>query len=73
MDKIRKIGWLGCVCAFAMALSAGAFGTNDFVKADISFDFASREIFYGLGINREPVVIPDWSLTFFDRADSLPT
>ena len=49
-----------------MALSAEAFGTNDIVKADISFDFASREMFYGLGINREPVVIPDWSLTFFD-------
>ena len=63
MDKIRY--WTG-VCAFLMALSAEAFGTNDFVKADISFDFASREMFYGLGINREPVVIPDWSLTFFD-------
>jgi len=63
MDKIRY--WTE-VCAFLMALSAEAFGTNDFVKADISFDLASCEIFYGLGINREPVVIPDWSLTFFD-------
>lgn len=57
---------LAGACVLAMALAAEAFGTNDFVVADISFDFASREIFYGLGINREPVVIPDWSLTFFD-------
>ena len=33
MDKIRY--WTE-VCAFLMALSAEAFGTNDFVKADIS-------------------------------------
>ena len=66
MDKMGKIGCLGFVCAFAMTLAAGASVTNDFVKADISFDFASRELFYGLGITREPVIIPDWSLTFFD-------
>ena len=61
-----KIKYLIGVSAFVLALPAGALGTNDFVRADITFDFASREMFYGLPINREPVVIPDWSLTFFD-------
>lgn len=53
-------------CLMLASASAWAFETNNLVKADITFDFASREIFYGLGINREPVVIPDWSLTFME-------
>jgi len=53
------------LCA-AMPLAGEALGSNDWIRAEASIEFASRKIFYGYALNREPIWIPQASLTFFD-------
>lgn len=60
---------LACGLLLSVALvplAGGAFGTNDWISAEASIDFASRKIFYGYVLNREPIWIPHAELTFFD-------
>lgn len=53
----------------AVALVAGVCGAgvvDDAVSAEAAVEFSSRKVFYGYALNREPIWIPQASVTFFD-------
>lgn len=57
----------GLLLLMALAPLVGlSFGANDWISAEASIDFATRKIFYGYALNREPIWIPHAELTFFD-------
>lgn len=66
LEKMKRLS-VGLLLLSALVPVAGdAFGTNDWISAEASIDFASRKIFYGYALNREPIWIPHAELTFFD-------
>lgn len=61
----RLACWLLLLSA-QVALADWSAGSSDWVSAEASVDFASRKIFYGYALNREPIWIPHAELTLFD-------
>ena len=66
MKRMKRMAWICASLAGVMPFAGEAFGTNDWIVADASIEFASRKIFYGYALNREPIWIPHASLTFLD-------
>ena len=66
MKRTKRVAWI-CVLLGVLTPFAGeAFGTNGWIAAEASIELASRKIFYGYALNREPIWVPHAALTFFD-------
>ena len=68
--SMKKRGRKADICLFAAAAllsgTCGAGIVDDAISAEAAVELSSRKVFYGYALNREPIWIPQASVTLFD-------